>query len=113
MDWTGVRSSAVTRAQAGSGRGKAPREKGIFGGKFMSVSLETAKSSGLGISKKFAAAAILLLLDGALLPAQEVGGEANLNLPDLSQDSFLGINRHQLLLYRIVLCVLGFLFGFT
>src|SRR5258705_99652 len=113
MDWTGVRSFAVTRAQAGSGRGKAPREKGIFGGKFMSVSLETAKSSGLGISKKFAAAAIALLLGGGLLLAQEVGGEANLKLPDLSQVSFLGINGHQLLLYGIVICVFGLLFGLT
>src|SRR5882762_9068457 len=112
MDWTGVRSFAVTRAQAGSGRGKAPREKGIFGGKFMSVSLEMARSAGLGISKKFAAAAVLLLLDGALLPAQEVGGEANLKLPDLSQVSFLGrFNGHQLLLYGIGICVLGLLFG--
>jgi len=108
-----VQSFAVTTAQAGSGRGKAPREKGIFGGKFMSVSLDMAKSAGLGISKKFAAAAILLLLGGALLPGQEVGGEANLKLPDLSQVSFLGINGHQLLLYGIVICVFGLLFGLT
>ena len=79
----------------------------------MSVSLDMAKSAGLGISKKFAAAAILLLLGGALLPAQEVGGEANLKLPDLSQVSFLGINGHQLLLYGIVICVFGLLFGLT
>jgi len=79
----------------------------------MSVSLETAKSAGLGISKKFAAAAIALLLGGRLLPAQEVGGEANLKLPDLSQVSFLGINGHQLLLYGIVICVFGLLFGLT
>jgi len=79
----------------------------------MSVSLDTAKSTGLGISKKFAAALILLLLGGGLLPAQEVGGEANLKLPDLSQVSFLGINGHQLLLYGIVICVFGLLFGLT
>jgi K(+)-stimulated pyrophosphate-energized sodium pump len=113
MDWTGVRSFAVTRAQAGSGRGKAPREKGMFGGEFMSVSLDTAKSTGLGISKKFAAAGVGLLLGGGLLQAQEVGGEANLKLPDLSQVSFLGINGHQLLLYGIVICVFGLLFGLT
>jgi len=79
----------------------------------MSVSLDTAKSTGLGISKKFAAALISLLLGGGLLPAQEVGGEANLKLPDLSQVSFLGINGHQLLLYGIVICVFGLLFGLT
>src|SRR6202035_3365710 len=82
----------------------------MFGGKFMSVSLDTAKSKGLGITKKFAVAAVSLLL-GGLLPAQEVGGEANLKLPDLSQVSFLGINGHQLLLYGIIFCVFGLIFG--
>ncbi|HEV2103682.1 MAG TPA: sodium-translocating pyrophosphatase [Candidatus Acidoferrum sp.] len=77
----------------------------------MSVSLDMAKSTGLGISKKFLAAAIALLFSGGRLPAQEVGGEANLKLPDLSQVSFLGINGHQLLLYGIGICVLGLLFG--
>jgi K(+)-stimulated pyrophosphate-energized sodium pump len=77
----------------------------------MSVSLDIARSTGLGISKKFAIASSLLLLGGATLPAQEVGGEANLKLPDLSQVSFLGINGHQLLLYGIGICVLGLLFG--
>jgi K(+)-stimulated pyrophosphate-energized sodium pump len=108
-----VRSFAVTKAQAGSGRGEAPREKGMFGGKFMSVSLDVAKSTGLGITNKFAAAVVGLLLGGSLLPAQDVGGEANLKLPDLSQVSFLGVNGHQLLLYGIVICVFGLLFGLT
>jgi K(+)-stimulated pyrophosphate-energized sodium pump len=108
-----VRSFAVKTAQAGSGRGKAPQEKGMFGGKFMSVSLDTAKSTGLGFTKKFSMAAMSLLLGGDLLPAQEVGGEANLKLPDLSQVSFLGVNGHQLLLYGIVICVFGLLFGLT
>src|SRR6266850_5570490 len=108
MDWTGVRSLAVKQAQAGSGRSKASRKNGRFGGKFMSVSLDTARSTGLGINKKFTTAAVSLLLGGAMLPAQEVGGEANLKLPDLSQVSFLGrINGHQLLLYGIGICVLG------
>jgi K(+)-stimulated pyrophosphate-energized sodium pump len=79
----------------------------------MSVSLDVAKSTSLGIVKKFAAAVVLLLLGNGLLPAQEVGGEANLKLPDLSQVSFLGVNGHQLLLYGIVICVFGLLFGLT
>jgi len=79
----------------------------------MSVSLDMAKSTGLGTREKFAAAAVALLLGGGLLPAQEVGGEANLKLPDLSQVSFLGVNGHQLLLYGIVICVFGLLFGLT
>jgi K(+)-stimulated pyrophosphate-energized sodium pump len=77
----------------------------------MSVSLDTAKSTGLGITNKFAAPAVALLLGGGLLPAQEVGGEANLKLPDLSQVKFLGVNGHQLLLYGIVICIFGLLFG--
>jgi len=49
-----------------------------------------------------------------LLLAQEVGGEANLKLPDLSQVSFWDVfNGHQLLLYGIGICVLGLLFGLT
>ena len=77
----------------------------------MSVSLDVAKSTGLGISKKFTAAGAALLLGGGMVPAQEVGGEANLKLPDLSQVSFLGVNGHQLLLYGIVICMFGLLFG--
>jgi K(+)-stimulated pyrophosphate-energized sodium pump len=44
---------------------------------------------------------------------EEVGGEANLKLPDLSSVSFLGINGHTLLLYGIVICVFGLIFGMT
>jgi len=40
------------------------------------------------------------------------GGEANLKLPDLSTVNFLGgINGHSLLLFGLVVCVLGLLFG--
>ncbi|HEX5883058.1 MAG TPA: sodium-translocating pyrophosphatase, partial [Pyrinomonadaceae bacterium] len=40
------------------------------------------------------------------------GGEANLQLPDLSQVTFLnGINGHNLLLFGIIICVLGLGFG--
>src|SRR4029078_12676287 len=40
------------------------------------------------------------------------GGEANLQLPDLSDVTFLnGINGHNLLLFGIVICVLGLGFG--
>jgi K(+)-stimulated pyrophosphate-energized sodium pump len=56
---------------------------------------------------------------GLLLPAfagaQEHagGGEANLVLPDLSTVNFLGIDGHTLLLYGLVICVFGLLFGLT
>jgi K(+)-stimulated pyrophosphate-energized sodium pump len=60
-----------------------------------------------------------LLGTGLLLPtfasAQEHagGGEANLVLPDLSSVNFLGINGHALLIYGLVICFFGLLFGLT
>ena len=45
--------------------------------------------------------------------APEVGGEANLRLPDLSSVSFLGTDGHKLLLFGIGICILGLLFGMT
>src|SRR5712692_3257512 len=39
------------------------------------------------------------------------GGEANLKVPDLGQVSFAGINGRTLLLWGLVVCVLGLLFG--
>ena len=47
-------------------------------------------------------------------PAPEaVGGEANLKLPDLSSVTFLGIDGHKLLLFGILFCVFGLVFGLT
>ncbi len=45
----------------------------------------------------------------------EAGGEANLKLPDLSSVRFLGgaIDGHKLLLWGILICVFGLLFGLT
>ena len=45
----------------------------------------------------------------------EAGGEANLKLPDLSSVRFLGgaIDGHKLLLWGILICILGLLFGLT
>src|ERR1700747_997987 len=53
------------------------------------------------------------LLTAAVTRAQEsAGGEANLNLPDLSQVKFLGgIDGHKLLLFGIIFCVFVLLFG--
>jgi K(+)-stimulated pyrophosphate-energized sodium pump len=39
------------------------------------------------------------------------GGEVNIQLPDLAQGEFLGLNGHQILLSGLVVCVLGLLFG--
>src|SRR6202044_3353558 len=59
-------------------------------------------------------ATIILAGSGAAFadPVEQVGGEANLQLPDLSQVSFLGgINGHSLLMWGPVFCVLGMIFG--
>ena len=39
------------------------------------------------------------------------GGEANLKLPDLSQVQFLGVDGHTLLMFGILFCIFGLLFG--
>ena len=57
----------------------------------------------------------MLLGSLAQQPAPEsVGGEANLKLPDLSSVTFLnGIDGHKLLLFGIIFCILGLIFGLT
>ena len=73
--------------------------------------LASAWSLGCGYAKWSAAAAFLTFLTGAELRAQEAGGEAALKVPDLSQVNFLGIDGHKLLLFGIVFCVFGLIFG--
>ncbi len=61
-----------------------------------------------------AASLSLLPLRQAFAQAtQEAGGEANLKLPDLSQVQFLGIDGHKLLLFGLLFCVFGLIFGLT
>ena len=63
---------------------------------------------------KISAASVMTLLGSAAAHAQgasEASGEANLKVPDLSQVSFLGINGHTLLMWGILFCILGLLFG--
>src|SRR6202047_729765 len=63
-------------------------------------------------AKAGAASALLTLLSAAAASAQEnPGGEAGLKVPDLSQVTFLGIDGHKLLLFGIVFCVFGLIFG--
>jgi K(+)-stimulated pyrophosphate-energized sodium pump len=42
---------------------------------------------------------------------EEARGEASLKLPDLSQVQFLGVDGHKLLLFGILFCVFGLIFG--
>ena len=73
--------------------------------------LTRAWSVGGQLAKWSAAAAALTLLAAVATRAQEAGGEANLKLPDLSQVNFLGMDGHKLLLFGIVICVFGLIFG--
>jgi K(+)-stimulated pyrophosphate-energized sodium pump len=67
------------------------------------------------ISKRVAVLATLLLLGAAAFaqPAENVGGEASLKLPDLSSVSFFNnaIDGHKLLLIGILFCLFGYAFG--
>jgi K(+)-stimulated pyrophosphate-energized sodium pump len=61
-------------------------------------------------------ATALVATTGALAakPESEAGGEASLKLPDLSSVQFAGgIDGHKLLLWGILICVFGLLFGLT
>ncbi len=42
---------------------------------------------------------------------QEAGGEASLKVPDLSTATFLGMPGHRLLLWGLLICAFGFVFG--
>jgi K(+)-stimulated pyrophosphate-energized sodium pump len=44
-------------------------------------------------------------------PSEAAGGEANLQLPDLSSVSFLGMDGHKLLTIGLIFCAFGLLFG--
>jgi K(+)-stimulated pyrophosphate-energized sodium pump len=73
--------------------------------------LADAWSLGCKFAKGSAAAACVGLLTSAAASAQEASGEAGLKVPDLSQVTFLGIDGHKLLLFGIVFCVFGLIFG--
>ena len=60
-------------------------------------------------------ATLTLLGQGAAFaqsPEPAGGGEANLQLPDLSQVHFFGMNGHTLLMFGPLACILGMVFGF-
>jgi K(+)-stimulated pyrophosphate-energized sodium pump len=66
-------------------------------------------------AKSLATALALVTLASAAFaqPSGEVGGEANLKLPDLSSVSFLGMDGHKLLMIGILFCIFGLGFGLT
>jgi K(+)-stimulated pyrophosphate-energized sodium pump len=68
-------------------------------------------------SRRPLAALVLLLAILAILPIPEAmaqghgGGEASLKIPDLGPVQFLGVGGRTLLMWGLVVCGLGFLFG--
>src|SRR5216117_2756925 len=56
-------------------------------------------------------AAPTVLAQASSGPAQHGGGEASLKVPDLGHVKFAGINGRTLLLWGLVVCVLGLVFG--
>src|SRR6195256_3259151 len=76
--------------------------------------LTSARSLACQIAKFGAIAAAISLLSAARSFAhgvQEAAGEAALKLPDLTQVQFLGMDGHKLLLFGILFCVFGLIFG--
>jgi K(+)-stimulated pyrophosphate-energized sodium pump len=75
---------------------------------------ESLRSFCIKLSAAGAALIALLLTSGAAHAqgtGQSAGGEANLRLPDLSSVRFFGINGHSLLMWGILFCVFGLIFG--
>ena len=59
-------------------------------------------------------AAVTAVQEPAAAPAQaehRPGGEVNIHLPDLRQGDFFGMTGHTILMFGLVVCVLGLLFG--
>jgi len=54
---------------------------------------------------------LLTAVSGSAQTTEKAGGEAALKLPDLTQVQFLGIDGHKLLLFGILFCVFGLVFG--
>ena len=75
---------------------------------------ERSRAGRRVFSKAFAAVAALMLLSGTAAFAQtgeQPTGEANLQLPDFTQARFLGMDGHSLLMFGILFCIFGLLFG--
>ena len=74
-------------------------------------SVPLRKIARIALAALTVGAFFLIQATSALAQPHQPGGEANLKLPDLSRVSFLGIDGHTLLVFGLVICVLGLLFG--
>ncbi|HEU5361196.1 MAG TPA: sodium-translocating pyrophosphatase [Candidatus Deferrimicrobiaceae bacterium] len=72
---------------------------------------ENAPAPGIRVGPKLASVAVLLVT--ALFASVAAASEAELRIPDLSTVSFLGMTGHALLVWGLLICVLGMVFGFV
>ncbi len=73
--------------------------------------LDHARGAMLATLTSLAALFVALPLRAQEAAAHTPGGEANLTIPDLSQVTFHGIHGHTLLLFGLLFCAAGMLFG--
>ena len=79
----------------------------------LNVSASARRRATLIILPLMLAALILMSLPAHALAQSAAGGEANLVLPDLAQATFLGgTSGRTLLMWGLVVCALGLLFGY-
>src|SRR5271166_2092963 len=78
---------------------------------FRRLSLFTGSISRSALLAGITLALLLSNSSAALAQPKEAAGEANLQLPDLSSVSFLGMTGHNLLLVGLLFCVFGLVFG--
>jgi len=88
-------------------------DRPLSGGLLMRNLMSSEGLKPFGNLLKSAVGAIVMLFGAAAAHAQgeTAGGEANLKLPDLSQVNFLGMDGHKLLLFGILFCIFGLVFG--
>src|SRR3972149_1752682 len=67
------------------------------------------RQSGMARKLAFCAIPLFILLFAAVANASE----AELKIPDLSTVSFLGVTGHNLLVWGLLICILGMVFGFV
>src|SRR5436309_8912979 len=81
----------------------------------MRIGLHRIASSSHRIFQSVAALFLFLTVgaSAALAQPEQVSGEANLKLPDLSSVQFLGMDGHNLLMIGILFCIFGLGFGLT
>jgi K(+)-stimulated pyrophosphate-energized sodium pump len=80
--------------------------------KRISFAMKSATAAFLKCQYKTVAVLVGLLLPTfAYAQPEHAGGEANLVVPDLSSVNFLGVNGHVLLMFGLLFCIGGMLFG--